>query len=129
MKFLNEQMFIEISDHVEEECKRRGVDGVLSIADTEDDTVIYWQLIGRVSCLDDASDGKKYNLLAIVLAKVAYVLTHLGQSGKVEYEGEVPYRGGIPSENGEFVYAFSGGTEDQDVEIATSAYEFHKSLQ
>ena len=121
---LPEVVFRHIKSRVVKECERLGIDGVFVMA-LSDPEMLRWAYIRRDDGLDNASDGRKYNLLAIAFAKVAYVLMHDAPSGQVLYEGEVPYRGGIHSEFGDPVFAFSGGTEDQDVEIVRIAAQVY----
>jgi hypothetical protein len=74
-------------------------------------------------------DGKKgdigTNYFGVVMSKLA-VMMSLGLDSGMSHDalkyGEVPYRGGLVQEIGDFkVYVgFSGGTEDQDVAIAKS---------
>jgi hypothetical protein len=130
MKSIDTPAFRLILLEVAKKCEELGIDGVFAVSENVGpwwNNVIHFSQVRRIEFLDDASDGNKYNLLAIVFAKIAFVISHRKESeGKVLYEGEVPYRGAIISENRNFVYAFAGGTEDQDVEIARMAKDFHK---
>ena len=70
-------------------------------------------------------DDKGTNYFAVAMSKLAGMLSTGCDSGEIHFRplksGEVPYRGGIVIETADaFVYiAFSGGTEDEDVSIAT----------
>lgn len=132
MRAFNEGIFTKIAHHVRTECRRLEIDGVFAMAEAdlpwETHHIVYYAYIVRKGPLDNAKDGAKYNLLAIALEKLSAVLSHKTPSGVVIYEGESKYRGGIPSEDLEFAYAFSGGSEDQDVELVRAAAEFHESL-
>ncbi len=71
----------------------------------------------------DMIDDAGSNYIAIAWAKVAQMVsTDLpsGEADRKAYFGEVPYRGGVMIQIGATRYfaAFSGCTEEQDVEIA-----------
>lgn len=130
MKLLDEATFTFISHEVLEECGRRNVDGVFAMmaADTSAWTA-YYRLIRRVSPIDQASDGNRYNLMAIAFSKLSFVMAHQRNSGdKTDVIGELPYKGGRESEDREVIYAFAGAEEEVDDEICKFAEEFHKTL-
>jgi hypothetical protein len=131
MREMSEDLFRAVCQHVKEECERRGIDGVFAMGQiTSPMTRAFYEFIRRDTPLDHATNGRFYNLAAIALSKMSVVIAWGHPSGgESKYEGETSYRGGIPSEDGRFAYAFSGATEDEDVQVAQSAYEFHKSLQ
>jgi hypothetical protein len=130
MKILDEATFTLISEKVLEECQERNVDGVFAMmsANTHD-WVAYWRLIRRVGPIDQASDGNRYNLMAIAFSKLSFVMAHHRNSGgQTNVIGELPYIGGRQSEDKEVIYAFSGAAEEVDDEICKVAEEFHKTL-
>jgi hypothetical protein len=131
MKDMSDDLFRAVCQHVKEECARRGIDGVFAMGEVKSPmTKAYYEFIRRDTPLDHSSDGRFYNLAAIALSKMSVVVAWGRPSGgESNYEGETSYRGGIPSEDGKFAYAFSGASEDEDVQVAQSAYEFHKSLR
>ena len=70
------------------------------------------------------------NYFGIVMSKLAVMMSTLTDSGtfkKSLKRGEVPYRGGLYKKVGIYhvFIAFSGGTEDQDVEIAQAGMDHH----
>lgn len=70
------------------------------------------------------------NYFGIAMGKLAVMMSTLMNSGtfKVDLKrGEVPYRGGLYNKVGIYhvFIAFSGGTEDQDVEIAQAGVDYH----
>jgi hypothetical protein len=127
---LRQEAFLKVVQHVWDECLKRGVDGVFAMSENlQAAGPIHWMLIRRESPLDPASDGKNYNLLAIALSKLSIALMH----GNIPAEGprwigETEFRGFLRSEDTGCSYAFSGGTEDQDLEIVQEAERFHAAL-
>jgi len=75
-------------------------------------------------CTNNSLEEDRQNLLAIALAKVAQCLRTGLNSGQEAIEGENQWAGGVIDQellseaNTQLVCAFSGGTEEQDVEIA-----------
>lgn len=70
------------------------------------------------------------NYFGIVMAKLAVMMSTFANSGTFVNSikrGEVPYRGGLYKKVGIYhvFIAFSGGTEDQDVEIAQAGVDYH----
>ncbi len=70
------------------------------------------------------------NYFGIAMSKLAVMMSTFMNSGtfKVSLKrGEVPYRGGLYKKVGIYhvFIAFSGGTEDQDVEIAQAGVDYH----
>lgn len=130
MKDMSDELFVVIRNYVIDECAKRGIDGVFAMCEvTSPVTKAYYAFVRRETPLEHASDGGFYNLAAIALSKISVVLAWgIPSGGGSKYEGETHYRGGILSPEGRFAYAFSGATEYQDVEIATLAGEFHRSL-
>ena len=83
----------------------------------------------KFGAVDNMFFGFRTNYLAIVMAKLAVSMRLGVDSGTVTtglLAGETHYRGGlvrfmlVDYEKWEIYTAFSGGTEDQDVEIAES---------
>ena len=131
MKILDGATFTLISEEVLKECQKRNVDGVFAMmsANTHD-WGVYYRLIRRVGPIDQASDGNRYNLMAIAFSKLSFVMAHHRNSGgQTEIIGELSYMGGRVSEDREIIYAFSGAAEEVDDEICKVAEEFHKILQ
>ena len=130
MKLLDEATFTLISNEVLTECMERNVDGVFAMmaADTTRWTA-YYRLIRRTSPIDQASDGFRYNLMAIAFSKLSFVMAHHRNSGgETGIIGEFPFAGGRISDDREVIYAFSGAAEEVDDEICEVAEEFHKML-
>jgi hypothetical protein len=81
------------------------------------------QTISRESDPDKEGDSGT-NYFGIAMSKLAYMLSTREDSGSKVREirnGEVSYRGGltVTTQEGTSIYAgYSGGTEDQDVQIA-----------
>ncbi len=70
------------------------------------------------------------NYFGIAMAKLGVMMSTLMDSGTFKNSlkrGEVPYRGGLYKKVGIYhvFIAFSGGTEDQDVEIAQAGVDYH----
>ena len=130
MKLLDDPTFMLISEEVLKECVKRNVDGVFAMMSANTaDWGLYYRLIRRVGPIDQASDGNRYNLMAIAFSKLSFVMAHHRNSGgKTDIIGEFPYMGGRISEDKEVIYAFSGATEDVDDTICRIAEEFHKML-
>ena len=130
MKLLDDPTFMLISEEVLKECVKRNVDGVFAMMSANTaDWGLYYRLIRRVGPIDQASDGNRYNLMAIAFSKLSFVMAHHRNSGgKTDTIGEFPYMGGRISEDRGVIYAFSGATEDVDDTICRIAEEFHKSL-
>lgn len=88
---------------------------------------IVWAVNGEIERDPDPTreNDTGSNYLAIVLAKIAQMESTHQDSGTQERAakfGEAPYRGGVQTKypTGWFFAAYSGGTEDQDVEIAAA---------
>lgn len=130
MKLLDEATFTLISEEVLKECRERNVDGVFAMmSGNTHDWGVYYRLIRRVGPIDQASDGNRYNLMAIAFSKLSFVMAHHRNSGgQTDTIGELPYMGGRVSEDKEVIYAFSGAAEEVDDEICKIAEEFHKTL-
>lgn len=108
-----------------DELHVKGVSVVMIVKDIDIDTDCRPVFeITRVS-------NRKYNFLAIVLTKLAEMFVTKRNSGRKKHKkGELGYRGGIFRRDSikvgqltthyHLYTAFSGGTEDQDVEIATA---------
>ncbi|MBI4158355.1 MAG: hypothetical protein HY505_01925 [Candidatus Yanofskybacteria bacterium] len=130
MKLLDEATFTLISEEVVKECREKDVDGVFAMMSANTaDWGLYWRLVRRVGPIDQASDGNRYNLMAIAFSKLSFVMAHHRNSGgETNIIGELPYAGGRLSEDREVIYAFSGAAEEVDDEICKAAEEFHKML-
>ena len=74
----------------------------------------------------DVPDKPNANYTAVASAKIAQMMRTGEPSGRDDgFFGEVPYRGGLTFKNERFTVfvAYSGGTEDEDAEIAQIGIE------
>lgn len=109
-----------------EKLNVRGVACVLYLSDTDNDLKPVFRPVGRIERDPDPTKGPDdhgTNYLAVVWAKVAQMVSILADSGlgtRALKFGENGFRGGliIRFNEGYFLTAFSGGSEDQDVSIA-----------
>jgi hypothetical protein len=128
MKRMDEdEVYERISDRVVEECGRRGINGVFAMADRFHRIRYTYVLLNNLVRLDK-DDGLRYNLLCCVLSKIGIVLSYRRNSGGDSCVGEVPFMGGRLSKDGEFAYAFSGASQEEDDDLMQFAEQFHASL-
>ena len=109
--------------------------GVAKIAVTHSDYpdhVLEHSLINGVIARVDTGENEHINYAGVVSAKIAKMMRTGQPTGgrDDDFEGEVPYRGGmILSRNKYIIYvAYSGGTEDEDVEISKVGAQVMKNL-
>lgn len=127
MYLTDDEIFHRIVAHVREEAAKMGIRGVFAMADITRATIrVAW--VGTTHPIDQDADGR-YNILAIVLAKIGMVMAYGKHTGNpTDIVGEVPYKGGRLSENKCFGYAFSGAAEEVDDQLMQKAEVFHKTL-
>lgn len=72
-------------------------------------------------------DDNGANYLGVVMGKIAQC-ARTGQDSCMEnaIKGESTYRGAVVSEDGQAIFGFSGGTQDQDVEIVIAGKETYE---
>lgn len=129
MKSMDEA-FDHIARWVAQECRQRGFIGVFAMSQLDSD-VILWTAVSETGVLKlNRPDGKQdSNSLANCLIKIAMVIAHRRHTGgETNIKGEVPWPGGRISEDGQFAYAFSGATSEEDDQLMQEAELIHKSL-
>ncbi len=130
-KRLDAQVFRAIADHVANLARQRSLSGVLVVTDLgQPEPVAYFSNINRSTCLRIAVEGKRdINFLAVAFSKTAGVVAHGVDSGdERQIFGEVPYKGGHLSDDEQVIYAYSGASAEEDLELAKAAEAFHQSL-
>lgn len=131
MKRLDSKVFKAVAEHVAEEACKRSLSGMFVMADLgQPENLAFFSHINRPTCLRIGVEGKRdINFLAVAFSKLAGVVAHSKDTGEeTQIFGEVPYKGGHLSEDEQFVYAFSGASAEEDLELAKSAEAFHGSL-
>lgn len=131
MKRLDSKLFKAIAEHVASEARKKSLSGMFVMADLgQPENVAYFSHVNRSTCLRIGVEGKRdINYLAVAFSKLAGVVAHGKDSGEeTQIFGEVPYKGGHYSEDGQFIYAFSGASAEEDLELAKSAEVFHKQM-
>lgn len=125
---LTQEKFDAVANHVEALAAARGIQGIFAMQGAEGSPIFY-QLINKDWILRTGVEGKlDVNSLGIVLCKMAYSIARNEPSGKadVPHIGEVGWCGTVVDENG--IYGFSGGTEDEDVELSQSGADMYATL-
>jgi len=119
-----EKIFIEHSDKslalIEEAAQKISIKGVAIIAFIPGDTAETW--ISKMKVVGNLTHDKA-NLLAIASTKAAEMAdTHLDSGSGVReiYSGELGYKGGLIKKvsSGYILAVFSGGSGEQDLEVA-----------
>jgi len=125
----NDDTFKKITTWVAEKCKERGFVGTFAMAQLDND-VIRWAS-SFVGVLKLNRPGKQdSNSLANCLQKLAMVIAHRRNTGRdTNIKGEVPWKGGRISEDGEVGYAFSGALQEEDDQLMREAEGYHKTLK
>ena len=125
-----EQVFLEHADEclgvIEKAAGNKSIEGVAMIAFAPGETTESWtskmKVIGRVT-------SNAFNFLGVAYAKASEMAVTLKDSGTTEREtlkGELGYKGGviIKVSSGYLVGAFSGGTSQQDAEVAKEGLDW-----
>ncbi len=114
---------------MEQHAKALGVKGVIVVA-SMDSTGFSWmsrmKAVDATKVLDDHPQTSKYpgyNFIGIAYSKAAEMADTKLNSGsniRVPYQGEFGYQGGVieKTSSGYLLAVFSGGTSEQDLEIA-----------
>ena len=126
---LRERIFIDYADTclgvIEQSAQSLLIKGVAFIAFIPGDTTLSW--ISKIKVIG-ALTGGNVNYLAIACSKASEMASTLKNSGsgvRVPMVGEFGYKGGVIKKvSGGYILAvFSGGTSDQDVEVANNGLD------
>ena len=125
-----EQLFIEHADEclvvIEKAAHKKTIKGVAMIAFIPGDAAESWtskmKVVGRTT-----SDA--FNFLGVAYAKASEMAVTLKDSGTTDrkvLKGELGYQGGVIIKvgSGYLVGAFSGGTSQQDAEVAKEGLDW-----
>jgi hypothetical protein len=122
-----ERLYIQVKD----ECSSKGVRGVFAIGNLLTKQ-IRWEFVDIDNPLIAGDEIEKdVNLLGAVLNKFAMLVTYRENTGYprgADVIGEVPWKGGLLGQSGEFGYCFSGGTQAEDLALVQNAELLHLSL-
>jgi hypothetical protein len=124
-------VFNSLADRVASYCGSRGLSGVLTVCDLRSVVpTVFFANINRSSCLRIGVEGKRdLNYLAVAFSKLAVSVAHGTESGEERnIFGEVHFRGSYIDPTERFIYAFSGASEEEDLEIAKMAHQVHHSF-
>jgi hypothetical protein len=119
-----EKTFIAKSDEalelIEQAAQKIAIKGVAVVAFIPGDTTLSW--ISKMKVVGNLTSGKA-NLLGIANTKASEMAdTHLDSGSKVReiYNGELGYKGGLIKKvkSGYILAVFSGGSGEQDLEVA-----------
>lgn len=123
-KVSGEKIFIEHADKslalIEQAAQKISIKGVALIAFIPGDTTKSW--ISKMKVVGNLTRNKA-NLLGIAYTKAAEMAdTHLDSGSKIReiYSGELGYKGGLIKRvnSGYILAVFSGGSGEQDLEVA-----------
>lgn len=123
-KPIGEKTFIAKSDEalelIEQAAQKIAIKGVAVVAFIPGDTTLSW--ISKMKVVGNLTSGKA-NLLGIANTKASEMAdTHLDSGSKVReiYNGELGYKGGLIKKvkSGYILAVFSGGSGEQDLEVA-----------
>lgn len=130
MQRLTKELFDHIKAAVKQAAAEMDISGVLTVTDRVTKMSMY-DYIGRDNGLRIGVEGKDdANFTAIAFAKNAAVIEHgCDTPGEKVLKGEVPYKGGHPSADGEAAYGFSGGPAEKDLELMLVAEKAHASYR
>lgn len=141
-RFQLESVQIEALKAMESYAQRIGVNkGVAFISVQKDDEymgTLKFLVVNKVMVREP--EGREVeaieagtNYFGVAMGKLAYMMSAKNNSGtnKQLHRGEMPYQGGLIEEIGRyFIYVgFSGGTEDQDVDISRVGMAFLFSVK
>lgn len=99
--------------------------------DSQNDWIAEMKVVDKTFNVEDSEQG--WNLVAIAWSKAGEVIVSGADSGNPDRKcmiGELNYVGGAYDENDayKFAFAFSGGTSEDDLEVAKYGIECLKSL-
>ena len=123
-KLAGEKTFIAKSDEalalIEQAAQKIAIKGVAVVAFIPGDTTLSW--ISKMKVVGNLTSGKA-NLLGIANTKASEMAdTHLDSGSKIRevYNGELGYKGGLIKKvkSGYILAVFSGGSGEQDLEVA-----------
>lgn len=123
-KLAGEKTFIAKSDEalalIEQAAQKIGIKGVAVVAFIPGDVTETW--ISKMEVVGNLTSGKA-NLLGIANTKASEMAdTHLDSGSKIRevYNGELGYKGGLirKVKSGYILAVFSGGSGEQDLEVA-----------
>ena len=130
VKLLNEDgTFDRINDRILEECMKRNINGAFAVADVHRFHTRYGNILTEKPIREGVEGKNDCNFLAVCFSKLAMVIVHRRNTGgETKFIGEVPYMGGRLSKDGQFAYAFSGASQEEDDELMQIAEETHATL-
>lgn len=128
------EMLTAALDIMQRHAEALGVHGAAVAAYLEDRETLDWQVDLRIVEVMKVinADGKGYNFVGVVFQKACEAMdTHQNSGSKVRptLAGECGWAGSLTEEVGKgyVLTAFSGGTSDQDVEIAAQGLAYLKN--
>ena len=119
-----EKIFVKQADqclsHIEQSAQKISIKGVAIVAFIPSDTTVSW--ISKMKVVGNLTHDKA-NLLAIASTKAAEMAdTHQDSGSGIReiYSGELGYKGGMIKKvsSGYILAVFSGGSGEQDLEVA-----------
>lgn len=129
MRRIDPQLFQKMVEAVTADAKDRGVSGFILVADLVTSTAMFALVNTNTPLRIGVPDKNDANFAAIAGAKFGKVLAHKANSGgETTIVGEHSFMGGRISQNGEFVYAFSGAPQEVDDELMQLAETLHQEL-
>lgn len=129
MKRLDPGLFQTLLDAVTVDARRHGIGGFIIVADLVTSTAMFALVNTDTPLRIGVPDKNDANFAAIAGAKFGKVFAHKANSGgKTTIVGEQPFMGGRLSQDGEFVYAFSGAPEEVDDELMQIAEKLHQQF-
>lgn len=125
------QIFGALVSAAEQKATELGINGFLVVADFVEHVVLY----AFVNCepssavRDDHDGNGSYNIVSIAFSKLGMTLVRGKDTGyPTGVAGEVPWQGGHISGNKRYGYAFSGGPQEKDLQLAVHLESVHLSL-
>lgn len=131
MKRLTPEVFERIRDVVERRAHSRNISGFMIIADLVTNTAMF-ALVNTGTALRIGVPGKNNaNFASIAGQKFGMVFAHREDTGQrpVLLAGEVEWKGGVISRDGEFAYVFSGGPQEEDEDLMHIAEIEHSLIE
>ena len=125
-----EKIFFKQADQslvlIEQAAKKISIKGVAIVAYLPGDVTETW--ISKMKVVGNLTNGKA-NLLGIAYTKASEMAdTHLDSGSKIReiYNGELGYKGGLIKKvkSGYLIAVFSGGSGEQDLEVAKIGLEW-----
>ncbi len=126
---LTKEVFQAICQKLTEVCLEQDIGGFFIAANRQTGEARF-TMINRMSVLREGVEGKRNcNFAAVAGAKFGMVLAHEKDTGgEVVFFGEVPFKGGHIDSQKEFVYIFSGATQDEDHYLMEFADSYHMAI-